>query len=580
MKAPLFITRTLTMTGSRGNALATARGRLTFMRFAFALAFVLVAVRVTDLTLLQGRGDADMSGDHTNRVSLTSSVRSDIVDRNGVLLATTLVTPSLAVNPRLIKDPDRVAADLAKIFPDISPDFIRGQMARDTRFAWIKRNMTPAEMEAVLRVGDPGLIFENEARRIYPQGPLAAHIVGFTDVDGRGSAGIERSFNKVLQSGRAPVKLSLDIRVQHIVRREIAQAMKDFSARGAAGIVMDISTGETIAAVSLPDFDPHAPTSLGEEALFNRVTLGSYELGSVFKIFSTAALFEMNRQALSMIFDARHPLERGRFTISDFHPEKRIMTLPEVFMHSSNIGTALMAETVGTARMKSFYSDLGLLDRMDIEIAESAPPRIPKPWRDINTITASYGHGIAVTPLQMTAAAASIVGDGTFVHPTFLIRDEKSAKDRRSVRVASLETAHRMRQLLRLVVADEEGTGTKADVPGYNVGGKTGTAEQPGVGGYDRKRLISSFIGFFPMQEPRYAIYVMVEEPKPNKDSFGYATAGWVAAPAAGRVILNMAAVLGISPSSPGNADELTAPLMPYIQGRLTDMEGKRLASN
>jgi cell division protein FtsI (penicillin-binding protein 3) len=323
--------------------------------------------------------------------------------------------------------------------------------------------------------------------------------------------------------------------------------MKEFSGSGAAGVIMDVSNGDIIAAVSLPDFDPHDPGAASDSQIFNRLTLGVYELGSTFKIFSTAALLEKNGGRLDQTFDARQSLERGRFKIHDYHAEKRILTVPEVFMVSSNIGAALMGEYVGTEGLENFYRDLGLMGPLDLAIEEIGHPITPHPWRDINTLTASYGHGIAVSPLQMVTAAATVVGDGMALTPTLVMGDAPVKSH--DLRVVSPQTAHRMRQLMRLVVTD--GTGKNADVPGYRVGGKTGTAEQPGGrGGYDRRKLISSFLGVFPVDAPRYAVYIMVQDPKGTKASFGYATGGWVGAPAVKRVIAAAGPMLGVRPVS------------------------------
>jgi len=356
--------------------------------------------------------------------------------------------------------------------------------------------------------------------------------------------------------------LSLDIRLQHILRREAKAQMKQFSGTGAAAIIMDVNNGEVLAAVSLPDFDPHAPSAAEDPEIFNRLTLGVYELGSTFKLFSTAALLEKNGGRLDQTFDAREPLVRGRFTIKDYHAEKRVLTVPEVFMVSSNIGAALMGEYVGTEGLQDFYRDLGLLDPSPLTIEEVGKPLFPQPWRDLNTLTASYGHGIAVSPLQLVTAAATVLGDGTQVIPTLVLGGDETQKHR-DLRVISPQTAHRMRQLMRLVVT--EGTGKSADVPGYRVGGKTGTAEQPGRGGYNRKKLISSFLGVFPADEPRYVVYVMVQDPKGTKETYGYATGGWVGAPAVRNIVEVMGPMMGVKPRGMSAVADVSDGLKQYI---------------
>lgn len=558
-KAPFPAKRFLRLQGSRHSALDMARGRIVIVSTLFALAYLLVGARMFDLSLIQGREISPEAG-LVVAEKAPDVYRADITDRNGVILATSLDTASLYADPALIPDPVPVAKDLAALFPDISYGEVLRKLQKKGRFVWIRRNLTPQEQAGILELGEPGLGFRTERSRIYPQGDMAAHIVGYADVDGRGLAGIERSFDSLLAQGGTPLALTLDVRLQYVLRRELGRAVTEFSGKGGAGAIVDIASGEILAAASLPDFDPHDPGGRGPQALFNNLTLGVYEQGSTFKIFSTAALLETQDSPMARTFDAREPLQRGRFKISDYHPEKRILTIPEVFMYSSNIGAALMGEEVGTDRLKAFFADLGLMDPLKLEIDEIGKPLIPPVWRDINTLTASYGHGIAVSPLQTVIAASSIVGGGTLVRPTLILNRDKT-KDPPEVRIVSPQTAHRMRQLMRLVVTD--GTGKGADIPGYNVGGKTGTADKNEGGRYDGKKKISSFMGFFPMNAPRYAVFVMVDEPQGTKASYGYATGGWVAAPAVGRIVAAMGPLLGIAPDT--ETEDMAAPLKAYV---------------
>lgn len=567
-----FLRRSLRITGSQRSALDVARGRMVFLSICFAVGYMLVGARVVDLTIIQGELPryAQSSMQDIARpdeaVTQTARVRADIVDRNGVLLATSLETASLYADPSMIPDPELVARQLAETLPGLSYGDALQRLQRRGRFVWIRRNLTPDEQYAVLRLGHPGLNFRTEYSRLYPQGPLAAHMVGYADIDGNGLSGVERSFNGLLNEGGRPLSLSIDIRLQHVLRREAMAAMKSFDGIAAAGLIMDVASGEILAAVSLPDFDPHSPGNPADPALMNRVTQGVYELGSTFKIFSTAALIELFNPGMEMTFDAREPLKRGRHTISDFHPQKRVLTLPESFMHSSNIGSALMAEKVGTDALRDFYADLGLMNPASLEIGEIGTPILPRPWREINTLTASYGHGIAVSPLQLVVAASSIAGGGTVVQPT-LIKNQTGIRmtgNRTDVRVVSPQTAHRMRQLMRLAVTD--GTAKSADIPGYRVGGKTGTATKNVGGRYDRSKRISNFVAFFPMEAPRYAVFIMVDEPKGTRESFGFATGGWVAAPAVGRVIAGMAPLVGMPPQQIAPQDELSAGLKRFIR--------------
>ncbi len=562
-----FHQKKIKMLGQRRSALDQAKNRLMLLSVFFVIAYVIVIGRATDLSLIEGslnKHEEISYVDHNQAQEEKKKVRADIIDRNGVLLARSLKTSSLYADPKIIQNPKDVAKHLQEVFPELSYGALLQKLQSKKRFVWIKRNISPQQQSKILMLGYPGLNFENEMRRIYPQGALASHMVGASGVDGQGLSGIEGSFNKYLASEEKPLQLTLDVRLQHSLRREIKSTIDEFNAKGGAGIVMDIETGEILAATSLPDFDPHVYKKAKNNEIFNRVTLGVYELGSSFKIFSTAALLEKTNSNMAQKFDVREPLQVGRFKIRDYHPEKRILTLPEVFIHSSNIGSAMMGQMVGTDYLQSFYKDIGLFNTPEFELNEMGSPLVPSPWRDVNTLTASYGHGIAVSPLQLVKATASIMNGGYLVNPTLIkspmIDLEKQKKPQ--IRVVSPETSHRMRQLMRLTVI--EGTGGKADVEGFLVGGKTGTAEKPGRGGYDRNKLISSFLAVFPMNEPRYAIFVMVDEPQGTKASYGYATGGWVGAPTVARVISSMASILGLTPDKKDN--DMEDSLIQYVK--------------
>jgi cell division protein FtsI (penicillin-binding protein 3) len=394
-------------------------------------------------------------------------------------------------------------------------------------------------------------------------------MVGYTDIDDNGLAGLERSFDQFLKEDEDNRLVStFDVRVQHILHKEISRVFETFNASGGAGIFMDVVNGEVLAAVSYPDFDPHKPGQSDQSNLFNRLTLGVYELGSVFKIFSTAALLETQNVKMSKTFNAKKSIKRGGFNITDYHGEERDLTIPEVFMYSSNIGSALMGEAVGTRLLKSFYQDLGLFDPATIEIKEIGTPLVPEPWRDIDTITASYGHGIAVSPLQLVNAVSSIVNGGAVIQPSLILNNQNQYETEKNpkLHILSPQTAHRMRQLLRLAVTD--GTGSHADINGYRVGGKTGSAEKSSKKGYDQKRLISSFVAAFPMDAPRYVVFIMLDEPKGTKESFGYATGGWVAAPAVGNVIKLAAPILGVLPVVGDNEQDIASSLRKYVHSK------------
>ncbi|MCB1530977.1 MAG: penicillin-binding protein 2 [Rhodospirillales bacterium] len=575
--------KTLQMTGSRRSVLDQARGRIVLVSAFFVFAYIMIAARAFDLSIIQGQAyrNLQFSSFENRPPEKRKQRRADIVDRNGVLLARSLKTVSLYADPALVSDPAALSKELAEIFPDLSYGSLLQKLQSNKRFVWIKRNMTPESHYRVLYLGNPGLGFREEDKRVYPQGDLAAHLVGFSNVDGKGLAGIERSFDNLLRDNGAPLALSLDVRLQHVLRRELLDAVQKHHAKGGAGIIMDVRSGEVLASVSLPDFDPHKAGEAEGENTFNRATLGVYEPGSTFKIFSTAALLETTNASLEQSFDASSPIKIGRFRIRDYHAQNRALSVLEVFMYSSNIGSALMGEKIGTERFKKFLSDLGLMNAPEMEISEVGKPLVPSPWREVNTLTASFGHGIAVSPLQLVGAASSIVNGGILVRPTFVLSKtsrpgRKKDKNASDVRIVSPQTAHRMRQLLRLVVTD--GTGKKADVPGYEVGGKTGTAEKNVNGRYDRNSLISSFFAVFPVSAPRYSIYLMVDEPKGIPETYGYATGGWVAAPPMRRVIESVVSVLGIAPEEGG--EDLAAPLRRYVKSKKEIEKERKLASH
>lgn len=575
-----FFNRTsIEFTGQKGSALDKARGRLMLLSLFFIVAYIIVAGRIVDLTLIQG----EMQKSDEEAVSYLEEEplpeekisRADILDRNGVILARSLKTSSLYADPKYIDNPEQVAKDLVKIFPELSFGDTLQKLQSNRRFVWIKRNMTPDDQYKILYLGHPGLSFQDEHKRIYPQGPLVAHLVGYTSVDDHGLAGLEASFDKLLLESREPLLTTIDVRIQHALRRETYNAMKKFSGVAGAGMVMDVNTGEVLAAVSLPDFDPQKVNEKDKDALFNRLSLGVFEPGSTFKIFTTAAAIENAGAGMGQTYDARDPIRIGRFRISDYHAERRVLTLPEVFMHSSNIGSVKMAQSVGTDEYRAFLSDLGLFSKPEIELPEVGAPLVPKPWKEINTMTASFGHGIAVSPLQLVVGASSIMNGGILVRPTLVMdKTARGEKADSAVRVVSEKTAHRMRQLMRLVVTG--GTGGKADVPGYNVGGKTGTADKNEGGRYDHNKRRSSFLAFFPSENPRYAVYVMVDEPKGIKESYGYATAGWVAAPAVKRIIESIVSIEGLKPQ---DSDELGHTLDAYVKTKEQIAKEKQLAS-
>ncbi len=559
----------LRLEGTTKQALDVGRTRLLVAAISFALAFSLIGWRLVDLGMMTDRHEPSIARNLSPDGLETG--RADIVDRNGIVLATTMPTASLYANPQHIRDPRAAAQRLAAVLPDASTAQLAAKLASQRSFVWLQRNLTPRQQHAVNSLGIPGLYFQRERRRFYPHGTLTPHVVGFTGVDNQGLAGIEESFDDVLRSSAKPLQLSLDIRIQHILTDELAQAMTTFRAIGAAGVVMDARTGEIIAMASLPSFDPRKPAAAPAEARFNRASLGIYEMGSVFKIFTTAMALNEGVVTLSDGYDTRQPIRVSRFTIRDYKPKNRWLSVPEIFMYSSNIGTVHMAMDAGTPAQKAFLKRLGLLQQASVELSEVGQPLIPSPWREINTMTISYGHGLAVSPIQLTSAVGAVVNGGIELRPTLLKRDGAPGND--GNRVISQATSEHLRRLMRLVVV--KGTGRKANAAGYVVGGKTGTADKLAGRRYARNARIASFVGAFPMTDPRYVVFAMVDEPKPTKESFGYATGGWVAAPVMHNVVQRMAPLVGIAPREDGDA---------MIEELLVEMnksaEGRQLASN
>jgi cell division protein FtsI (penicillin-binding protein 3) len=474
------------------------------------------------------------------------------------LLATNLDSPALYVNSKQMllsgENPDEVAHEITKALPDLSLGQIRGKLASGRSFAYLKRSLTPVQEYAVNSLGIPGIEFSAAERRIYPLGDLAAHTVGYCNVDNIGQAGIERGLNRTIRGTAQPVTLALDARVQFVLKDELQHVIDQFNAKGAAGIIMNVNTGEIVAMASLPDFDPNHPpstnpkteTDLDKDRIFNKITSGEYELGSVFKIFNTAMALDSGVSTMTSSYDARSGIKIGRFTIEDYHGKHRWLSVPEIFMYSSNIGSARMAMAAGADRQRSFLAKLGLLSAVPIQLDqdEVGRPHFPAVWRPVNVMTIAFGHGIAVTPLHMITAAAAIVNGGILRPPTMLKVPDGTEVP--GVRVISAKTSEQMRKLFRYVV--EFGTAKLAEAPGYVVGGKTGTAEKNIHGHYEEKKLVSSFIGAFPMNDPKYVLLTLVDEPHGNNASHGYATAGWTVAPATSRIIERIAPLLGVTP--------------------------------
>ena len=530
----------------REQALELARTRLPIVILLFAVAWVVLGGRLTYLTLRGDMPDAQMA--HTTPVDDATTERADITDRNGMLLATSLPTVSLCADSKSIINPAEASQQLLTVLPDLNAQKLNDDLRNGKHCAMLKRHLTPRQYYEVNKLGIAGLEFRPDERRIYPAGNVAAHVVGYTDIDDNGLAGIEKSMDSRLGEDPKPLALSIDLRVQSIMHQELVQAMSDYHAEAAAGIVMDVNTGEILSMVSLPDFDPDHAGSATDEQKFNRATLGVYEMGSTFKIFNTALALDSGLVHMDDTFDTAHTLEIGGHKIRDFEPENRALNVAEIFTHSSNIGSARMAQRFGGTRQRAFFARLGLTEKPSLEVPEVGAPLIPsaRDWSDATTLTAAFGHGVAVNAVQLTSAVATIANDGYSVHPTLLRQDAPVAQS--TDPVVSSHTSALVRSLMRLVVT--RGTAKKADVDGYMVGGKTGTADKLVNGHYVDNQRLSSFVGLFPINAPKYLVFALLDDPKGNATTHGFATAGWIAAPVVNHVIAQMAPLLGMPPLS------------------------------
>lgn len=488
----------------------------------------------------------------------TSAARPDITDRNGIQLATDVRTVSVFAEPRKILDKDEATELLTAVLPDLNAKELRDKLGTKKGFVWVKREITPRQQAEVHRLGIPGVGFVPENKRVYPNGPAAAHVLGFANVDNVGIAGIEKYIDSqglqdlngagfaVQASDLKPVALSIDLRVQHLLRDELMKGMEKYRAIAAAGAIMDVNTGEMIASVSLPDFDPSNPVDAHDKDRINRINVGVYEMGSTFKALTIAMALDSGKANINSSYSTAGGMMRfGRQVIKEYHGTGRTLTVPEVFVHSSNMGSIKMALSVGVEGHKAFLRKMVQLDRMQTELPESASPIVPQRWGEINTATIAFGHGLAVAPIQALAAVGALVNGGHLMTPTFLKRSEEEAK-KSAVRVIKPETSEAMRFVMRM--NGEKGSARKADVPGYFVGGKTGTAEKVINGRYAKNKNFTTFTAIVPADKPRYVFLAIYDEPKGYAESGGYSTAAWNAGITTGKLIERAAPILGLPP--------------------------------
>ena len=554
----------------RRDPLETSRNRIVVVAGGFATLFVAVMVKLALATVVvpvtpkpmaavrhpEPPPPTDVAG--MSKVSAPigpqdfglKTLRATITDRNGEPLALSLPIADLIANPKVLYDIDQIITKLRTVLPRLDAAELKKQLSRDDKqFVYLARRISPREVLQINALGIPGVDFERSERRRYPLGTVAAQVLGGVDVDGKGVAGIEKFFDDRLRDNPEPLKLSIDVRVQAVMRDELAKSVADFTALGGCGIMMDVRTGEVIAMVNLPDYDNNLFGKATDEQRFNRATKGLYEPGSTFKLQTAAMALDAGIAQVWNVYDASGPIHFGRFTINDFEGKHRPLYLPEVIAYSSNIGAARIAASVGAERQRAWHQKLGMLSRIAIELPETRRPMAPPVpnWKDIATMTIAFGHGISVTPLHVVRGTAAIANNGVLMQPTLLAHNE-SDPPAVGERVMQPATSDIMRKLMRLVVSD--GFGKTAEVPGYYVGGKTGTAEKSGPGGYKKHVNVQAFTSVFPMNAPRYAVYMMLDEAHANKNTHGYATAGWVIAPAVGRVRSRAAPMLGLLPDT------------------------------
>jgi len=527
--------------------------RIRLVAFAFLALYGVIAGRLVML----GEKSETQQATKQARGELTAAARPDILDRNGQVLATDIKVMSVFAEPRRILDKDEAVELLTAVLPDVDAKDLRERLGSRKGFVWVKRAITPKQQQEVYRLGLPGVGFLPENKRVYPNGAIAAHVLGFANLDGVGISGLEKYIDgqgladlhgagfSLTPDSLAPITTSLDLEATYVVREELAKGVEKFKAKAGAAAIMDVNTGEIVAMASLPDYDPNNPADALDPNHINRLSVGVYEMGSTFKAISIAMALEAGKVNLNSRLDARDSLRYGRFTIHDFHAQHRFLSLPEVFTYSSNIGTARMALMVGVEGHKAFLRKMGQLTRLKTELPESAEPLVPKNWGELNTMTIAFGQGLNVAPLQAVMAVGALVNGGLMMKPTFLKRSEDEAK-KDAFRVVRPETSETMRYLMRLNA--EIGSAKLADIKGYFIGGKTGTADKIIHGHYAKDRVFTTFMAILPADKPRYLYLTLMDEPQGLPETGGYRTAAWNSGSVTGKIIERTGPMFGIAP--------------------------------
>jgi len=555
---------TIALDGARKTRGNLTQARIRWMVVALVLGFGLVGGRLVQLGLVET--DSTIEGQARDVITAT---RPPILDRNGLEMAVDIRVPSLFAEPRRIIDVEEAVQKLRTVLPDLSEEWLRTRLSGDKGFVWVQRELSPAIQEKVMRLGIPGIDFITESKRFYPGMSEASHILGSTNIDNQGIAGIERHMDgedvALLQelglargNALAPVELSVDMRVQHVLHEQLLDAMTRYQAIAAAGVMMDIYSGEIIALASVPDFDPNDPASALVKDSFNRITAGIFEPGSIFKTVTMAASLDSGAVQITDQFDARYGIRFGRFTIDDFHGKHRVLSLPEVYKYSSNIGTIRVMQAMGKENYRAFLTRMGFDARVPFELPEMRLPTVPKEFSEVGAATASFGHGLSVSPLHMVTAYAAFVNGGNYIAPTLYRRDVADAEPLYR-RVLQPQTSASIRYLMRLNALEGSGSQMNKLALGYRVGGKTGTAEKVVDGRYSSSKVTNFFGSAFPLDNPRYAMVVMVDEPKSEGPTFG-TTADYNAGMVTGRVVQRVAPMLGIAPDFAPVLDEGLVP--------------------
>ena len=558
----------------RRDSLERTRGRIVISAGVFALAFGVVTVRVAWVTVIHPVA-AHVTTEHMPQIAnavlkpITETAvpgqRAMIVDRTGQPLAISQPTLSVFADPNAITDPMEAARQLKTVLKRLDVDLTAKRLGdRTKKFVYLERQITPNEQARINNLGIPSVDFRETQQRHYPLGRVAAHIIGGVDIDENGVAGVELAFDKRIREGGDSLHLSLDNRIQAVVREELEAAKSEFGAIGAAGIVMDVNTGELLAIVSLPDYDANQFGAAKMDDRFDRAITGTYEPGSTFKLQTLSMALDSGMVHIWDYFDAANVIKIGRFTIEDFEGKHRSLALPEVLAYSSNLGAARISHLLGATRQRDWLRSMGMFERVPVQLREASRPiyRSEATWGEAVNYTVGFGHGISVTPLHVVAGTAAIANGGILLKPTILKQDPGTQVE--GTRVMKTSTSELMRRLMRLVVTS--GFGKKAEVAGYFPGGKTGTAEKNSGHGYKKHANVSAFMCVFPMQAPRYAVYMMLDEPHGNASTGGYSTAGQVAAPAVGKVITRIGPILGLMPetqNAPAIESALSIPLQP-----------------